>query len=254
MSWDKTWMEFATSIATDHSKCESKQVACVIVKDGKPISIGYNGTISGTLNCNELFEKQAGGQFKVRMDVIEDKKLYEEFLDVYMETHLDLMDLSAFISKLHTRLDKEGFNPAETHKLAELNSKLIRRTYREDNLGISRHFTDELKRERELSLAKRTVKSLFEIWLTHPDKMIHHEWSKQNEVHAEINALAKLASSAESAKGSTAYVTLSPCRNCALALIQSGVERVVFKESYSKSSSGDLFTMSGTRLEKFKVL
>lgn len=32
----------------------------------EPISIGYNGTISGTLNCNELFEKQSGGQFKVQ--------------------------------------------------------------------------------------------------------------------------------------------------------------------------------------------
>lgn len=251
MSWDKTWMDFATNIAQDHSKCASKQVACVIVKDGKPISIGYNGTMSGALNCNELFEKLPGGQFKVRMGVIEDKKLYEEYIDIYLETHVDLMDLSAFVSNLHTRLDKEGFDPKETYKLAELNNKLIRRVHKETNIGIARHFSDAFKRERELDLAKRTVKSLFNIWLTHPDKLIHHEWSKQNEVHAEINAITKLAASAESAKGATAYVTLSPCRSCALALIQSGVKRVVFKDAYSKSSSSDLFTVSNTKLEKF---
>ncbi|WP_313635154.1 hypothetical protein [Exiguobacterium sp.] len=40
LKWDTTWLLFARMMADRHSKCASKSVACVIVKDEKPISIG----------------------------------------------------------------------------------------------------------------------------------------------------------------------------------------------------------------------
>lgn len=60
----------------------------------------------------------------------------------------------------------------------------------------------------------------------------HHEWSKNNEVHAEINALGKAARSGISTLGSTAYITHSPCHRCALALVTFGISKVVFWEMY----------------------
>lgn len=53
---DYTFIEIAKTIAKE-SKCISLQVGAVIVKDDRIISMGYNGTISGTTNCNEAFEK-----------------------------------------------------------------------------------------------------------------------------------------------------------------------------------------------------
>lgn len=48
----KTWMGFAKDIAENESTCISHKVGCVIVKDGRVISTGYNGTPKGKPNCN----------------------------------------------------------------------------------------------------------------------------------------------------------------------------------------------------------
>ena len=58
-------------------------------------------------------------------------------------------------------------------------------------------------------------------------------------VHAEVNAITFAAKNGVSTCGSDIYVTLSPCSNCALLIIQAGIDRVYFKELYkSKSSDG----------------
>ena len=63
-------------------------------------------------------------------------------------------------------------------------------------------------------------------------------------IHAEQNALYKLARSGESAVGSTLYLTLSPCVTCTLGIIQSGISRVVYLEEYSDLSSIDFLEAS----------
>ena len=55
-------------------------------------------------------------------------------------------------------------------------------------------------------------------------------------IHAEANALMKLASNGGSAKHATVYTTFSPCYSCAGLLIQSGIERIVYKNIYDKKS------------------
>ncbi len=52
---DKNFIKIATELATA-SKCVSKQVGAVIVKDGRILSTGYNGTPSGFTNCNEHWD------------------------------------------------------------------------------------------------------------------------------------------------------------------------------------------------------
>lgn len=58
-------------------------------------------------------------------------------------------------------------------------------------------------------------------------------------LHAEANALTKLAKSNNSAKGATLYITLSPCKDCSKLILQAGVKRVVYVNQYKDTSGLD---------------
>ena len=63
-------------------------------------------------------------------------------------------------------------------------------------------------------------------------------WVTKREVlHAESNAISKVARSTQSSEGSTLYVTLSPCFECAKLIIQSGIKKVVYVDKYRDDSS-----------------
>lgn len=59
-----------------------------------------------------------------------------------------------------------------------------------------------------------------------------HGLTKPYVMHAEANAITKIASSNNSSEGATMYVTASPCIECAKLIIQSGIKRVVYAEKY----------------------
>ncbi|PXW13485.1 MULTISPECIES: deoxycytidylate deaminase [Chryseobacterium] len=52
-------------------------------------------------------------------------------------------------------------------------------------------------------------------------------------LHAEANAILKLAGSTQSAKGATLYLTLSPCKECSKLILQAGITRLVYINEYS---------------------
>lgn len=122
MSWDKAHMTTA-SVYGLRSTCASKQVGAVIVKDNRPISTGYNGNYSGSMNCP--------GAAKC--------------------------------------LTPEGRCGGDT-------------------------------------------------------------------IHAEMNAILFAAKNGISTDGSTIYVTCAPCKNCAKAIIQAGIRRVVYGSEYRDMS------------------
>jgi dCMP deaminase len=64
--------------------------------------------------------------------------------------------------------------------------------------------------------------------------------TKQYVLHAEANAITKVAKTNSSSEGGTLYVTTSPCIECSKLIIQSGIKRVVFAELYSKQEGLDL--------------
>ncbi|ULA52732.1 deoxycytidylate deaminase [Enterobacter phage vB-EclM_KMB20] len=66
----------------------------------------------------------------------------------------------------------------------------------------------------------------------------HSEWSKINEIHAELNAILFAARNGSSIEGATMYVTLSPCPDCAKAVAQSGIKKLVYCETYDKNVDG----------------
>ncbi len=59
-------------------------------------------------------------------------------------------------------------------------------------------------------------------------------------LHAEANAILKLASSTQSANGATLYLTLSPCRECSKLVLQAGIRKVVYIDEY-KDNEGNNF-------------
>ena len=67
-------------------------------------------------------------------------------------------------------------------------------------------------------------------------------------LHAEANAITKVAKSNNSSDNSTLYVTTSPCMECAKLIIQSGIRRVVFSEKYRMSDGLDLLKRAGIEL------
>jgi len=61
---------------------------------------------------------------------------------------------------------------------------------------------------------------------------VEEEYTKPEVLHAESNAITKIARSNNSSVGATVYVTLAPCFECSKLIIQAGIERVLFKDSY----------------------
>jgi dCMP deaminase len=72
-------------------------------------------------------------------------------------------------------------------------------------------------------------------------------------IHAESNALMKLAKNSGSSIGSTLYVTLSPCKECSKLIIQSGIKRVVYFEDYRDTSGIDFLKANGLLVEKIVI-
>lgn len=64
-------------------------------------------------------------------------------------------------------------------------------------------------------------------------------------LHAEANAITKVARSNNSSKGATLYVTASPCLECSKLIIQAGIARVVFNELYRITDGLDLLKRAG---------
>jgi dCMP deaminase len=67
-------------------------------------------------------------------------------------------------------------------------------------------------------------------------------YTKWYVLHAEANAILKLAKSNHSSVGSTLYVTLSPCRECSKLILQSGIKRVVYVTQYKDTSGLDFLS------------
>lgn len=141
-----SWLKIAKIIATEESKCISRQVGAVIVKNDKLVGHGYNGTPAGQPNCCDVWNNARNS------------------------------DGTWFSEELHQQ---------------------------------------------------------------------HHEWSKTNEIHAEMNAI--MHCSQEDRVGATLYCTLQPCAECSKNIAGSGIKEVVFAEKYhrTKDESVDILKKAG---------
>lgn len=67
-------------------------------------------------------------------------------------------------------------------------------------------------------------------------------------LHAEANAITKVAKSGNNSKGATMYVTTAPCLECAKLIIQAGITRLVYKDDYRISDGIDLLKWAGIEI------
>ena len=74
--------------------------------------------------------------------------------------------------------------------------------------------------------------------------------TKPEVLHAETNAIAKLAKSNESGMGATMFVTHSPCLDCAKLIYQSGIGHVLYRNSYRSDDGINFLTKAGVKVEK----
>jgi dCMP deaminase len=72
-------------------------------------------------------------------------------------------------------------------------------------------------------------------------------------LHAEANAITKIAKSNNSSQGATLYVTSSPCMECAKLIIQAGIKRVIFSEAYRMQDGIDLLKRAGIDVQQVVI-
>ena len=74
-------------------------------------------------------------------------------------------------------------------------------------------------------------------------------YTKWYVLHAEANAVLKVAASTQSCKGATVYITLSPCKECSKLIHQSGIVRVVYSRAYKDVTGLDFLKKAGVALQ-----
>ena len=77
-------------------------------------------------------------------------------------------------------------------------------------------------------------------------------YTKWYVLHAEANAIMKVAASTQSSQGATLYVTLSPCRECSKLIFQSGIKRVVYHNEYKDISGIKFLKKAGIEVTHIK--
>ena len=73
-------------------------------------------------------------------------------------------------------------------------------------------------------------------------------YTKWYVLHAEANAILKVAGSTQSCKGATLYLTLSPCRECSKLVYQAGIKRLVYDKTYKDTTGLEFLQKAGVEV------
>ena len=79
-------------------------------------------------------------------------------------------------------------------------------------------------------------------------------YTKWYVLHAEANAIMKVAASTQSSLGATLYITLSPCKECSKLIFQSGIKRVVYNKAYKDLSGVEFLKKAGIETTHVKYI
>jgi dCMP deaminase len=77
--------------------------------------------------------------------------------------------------------------------------------------------------------------------------------TKDEVLHAEMNAIAKVSASTESSEGSTLFITHAPCIHCAKAIYQSGIKNVFYREAYRDTKGLEFLVKGGVNVTKYPI-
>ncbi len=85
------------------------------------------------------------------------------------------------------------------------------------------------------------------------EKFVKKLVTKQEVLHSETNAIAKVSASTESSEGSTMFCTHAPCINCAKLIYQSGINSLYYRDTYRDTSGIEFLESSGVVVTKYKT-
>jgi len=85
------------------------------------------------------------------------------------------------------------------------------------------------------------------------EKFIKQLVTKQEVLHSETNAIAKVSASTESSEGATMFCTHAPCINCAKLIYQSGINNLYYRDTYRDSAGIHFLESSGVVVTKYET-
>ena len=85
------------------------------------------------------------------------------------------------------------------------------------------------------------------------EKFIKQLVTKQEVLHSETNAIAKVSASTESSEGATMFCTHAPCINCAKLIYQSGINNLYYRDTYRDSAGIKFLESSGVLVTKYET-
>jgi len=85
------------------------------------------------------------------------------------------------------------------------------------------------------------------------EKFVKQLVTKQEVLHAETNAIAKVSASTESSEGATMFCTHAPCINCAKLIYQSGINSLYYRNTYRDTSGIEFLEKSGVSVTKYET-
>jgi dCMP deaminase len=85
------------------------------------------------------------------------------------------------------------------------------------------------------------------------EKFVKRLVTKQEVLHSETNAIAKVSASTESSEGATMFCTHAPCINCAKLIYQSGINNLYYRDTYRDTSGIEFLESSGVLVTKYET-
>lgn len=153
----------------------------------------------------------------------------EKFKQAYMQTARTFAELS------HARRLKVG-------AIVVKDDRIISIGYNGMPAGWDNDCEDEIFETITEETGKATITTTRKVFKTKPEVL-----------HAESNAIAKLAKSNDSGNGSTMFITHSPCLDCAKLIYQSGINSVVYMQNYRDDAGIKFLEKSGVVVEQLQI-
>lgn len=212
-SWDISFFKIANEIAT-HSTCCKYKVGAVSVKDNRILSVGYNGVASGQKHCTDVVKEEIIKNINLHGDTDFIKEIAP--VDSFDGRKFSINLFGSWVTAIIKREGRSDENP-----VVQILDYIL-------NVAIPEKKIDE-----EYEPGKG-----FRKW--------HHDWSKDNEIHAEQNCILWAGRNNISLENTKLYVTLSPCIQCAKMIIAAGIKRVLFggEDRRNKPDDGVKLLMS----------
>ena len=254
-------------VIAQRSSCRRLKVGSVIVKNTQIISEGYNGTITGQDNtCESL------------MEVWYDNVLKEPTRDIpyhYSNTgHVVISSSLLTNPNAYKPIDNPSF---DKHKIFWGSHRYLTVVKGGDRVGVLPNgdglvinvysllfekygYSELLKTSRIIPIDDTLPDDISNLMIVDgygkevvriPTDLLPFE-TKCEVVHAEVNAIYKLAKSSNNGEGATIYCTDSPCIDCSKAIIQSGIVRVVYDKEYRVTEGLELLRNSGVQVERLQ--